>query len=1134
MSNSEEIDKENEDFKKAYNRIIIKNRILNEKDNNHINNIFEISKINDYNLIMYYEYILKLSFFSSNVNVLHMHRLVKSEYEKEFEEVAKCLKSNILISLRDTNEIDTNGNIIEYFLKNYDQIKNFEYTIGNADYPLGFEKNTNGIFQVFLFKVVPNKTLLLNKNNFHFMTKEEIPHNYDSIAIEKSLYYEINNSQDKKRININNYSNTTCINNNGYYSYIYKVKNSEQILPLYLIEFEFKCLRIDVSIPSCEYCYTARAIFYCYNDKAHLCDTCDMKYHEKNKILKNHKRIHISESPYQFGKCPYHPHELVENVCMKCFYSLCSNCLLIGNHSSNNYRNHPITNIKDAFILSNRKRSLSEINLENRKSRILNLLKKKHKLLSEIYSNYTSLQKRIDTLYKYIINELKTVKKKKVDFLMALKRSILSELLIIEWTEAFFFHTKLSLNLSDFILYQKKHELLTHFLTSKTKEINLVKYTPQWIFQKVFINSDLYIYEDNFYKLNLSNNKNIDLIIKDKKDKENNFKINENKLESIYNFTNIFNNKDKHLGIHEDIKLSSLLNDQEKGDENVKYSKLIIKNDKNNDSLTEKYICDIDEDDIIKDIHEDKIIDDDKLFNKYGIEKQNIDEIIKIKNNYSCIDEITNDKLANCNFLFRIFKNEKLLEKSILKNSYVYNELWKNLLNYKYINIIHILKAKYSYNTLELVSSFLNISNYHNSLEDFVKHIIKHEIYTLLQKNIDYHTKMKVTQLMDNVTTLLCIQNFKLSFIIDKHIQMCFSEIEKNEKQLLIDIENVKNDSTELYKTFLGQKEKCKLNIKKENNENLKVKANNFIEELENELNNEQKMNENKEKEIDNIESGNKILSKKCNIYEGEDILADDKWSRDKLQKKNNENIYEKEKDELVILKKIKEYMYVYIEKLINDLTNIAHKDLNGSIRFIFYLIHDEIDGINKNTINEKKFSIHTLTLCLDLFINSILYPYIFYVHEQNVNKSLIKSTLYKKVLIIFGQTLREISIFIFQIYNLGMYDNNIKVFINNIKNNKLLKNKITNENMFFLDVSQKLFNWIIKNLEAPRYYSPLKWNLNEDIEKSYQKIAREVINIDKSSAEFCINENVDYNILFSTKNFKDILTLCYSIVEYI
>lgn len=67
------------------------------------------------------------------------------------------------------------------------------------------------------------------------------------------------------------------------------------------------------------------------------------------------------------------------------------------------------------------------------------------------------------------------------------------------------------------------------------------------------------------------------------------------------------------------------------------------------------------------------------------------------------------------------------------------------------------------------------------------------------------------------------------------------------------------------------------------------------------------------------------------------------------------------------------------------------------------------------------------------------------------------KPLLYQKVILLFGETLREISIYIFQIYNLGVYDNNLTTFINNIKNNKMLIRKATNENMFFMDVSQKV-----------------------------------------------------------------------------
>lgn len=82
-----------------------------------------------------------------------------------------------------------------------------------------------------------------------------------------------------------------------------------------------------------------------------------------------------------------------------------------------------------------------------------------------------------------------------------------------------------------------------------------------------------------------------------------------------------------------------------------------------------------------------------------------------------------------------------------------------------------------------------------------------------------------------------------------------------------------------------------------------------------------------------------------------------------------------------------------------------------------------------------------------------------------------------------------------------------------------------------FLNLLQ-LFTWMLKNLESPRYYAPIKWSYNEEIEKSYRNIVREIIKLDKLAMENCTNENVDYNMLFSTTNFKEILDLCYSICE--
>ncbi|SBS86851.1 conserved Plasmodium protein, unknown function [Plasmodium ovale curtisi] len=1232
MEISREKYEEEENFERAYRRIVVDGVFKEkQKDKKQLEDMLEISEIRDYNCLMKYEYILKLGFFSSNVNVLHVYRLVKEEYEKKFEDVAKCLGSTILISIVDTNDInDSCEHIEEYFLKNYEKLKQYSYVIGNTNYPLGFEKNRNGIFRVYLFKIIPNKTFLLNKSNFLYFDKKDIPTNYDSIAIERGLYYETKGlekidgvvEEKKKKLYLPNSNYNSCGENINYrsgisnsrnslhYSYMYKVRNSEQILPYLLIEFEFKCLRVDISIPICEYCCTAKAVYYCYNDKAHLCDICDIKHHEKNKILKNHKRIHISESPFQFGKCPYHPNELVENVCMKCFCSLCPNCLLIGNHGRGNFRNHPITNIKDAFILSNQKKSQSDIAIENRKIKIVHLLQKKHKLLSEIYSNYTSLQKRIDILYKYIINELKYIKKKKINFLMALKRSVLSELLIIEWMEAFSFHTKLSLNLSDFILYQKKHQLLSEFLNRKINvENTLLKFIPQWIFQKIHIHSNIFIYEDNFYKLNLSPNKCI-LIDNSKRDKtlhdnDNTLENNENKLKSMYNFNSAFNGGYRHFSMFDNDKCEVKQEDET----HVAFSRI----EQKGENLTPG---------------EASIDDEGKIGEQCDVDMLDVKKMVHLKGDCSSVYELTKDKIMNCNLLYGIFRSEHGLEKHsdgmALKKSYMYRELWKNLVNYKYINVIHILKVRHSFNTLELVAAFLNISHHYDGLEDFVKHIIKHEIYTLLNKNIDYHTKMKVTQLMDNVTTLLCIQRFRMSHLVDKYVQMCFLEVEKNKDSFLSDVQRIcEEEGAHLYESYLSQRknrgseeayicptdtafsgvtpQKDVANGGNSNGGNSNggnanggsshggsshggnsnggnsnggsanggnanggsanggnanggsanggsanggnANSGNANGGNANGSKSEPPVGEDgrrgEQKRESNIlevnctvqEEDNTILDNVVNrVWRNQPVEGDDLWSWSSA----NNRISDGEKEELVILKKLKEYIYIYLEKLINDLVNTPHKDLNDNIRFLFYTIHDEIDGINRTvSMNGKKFSIHTLTLCLDLFLNSVLYPYIFYVHEEHVQAGVGgNSALRQKVTLLFGQTLREISIYVFQIYNMGMYDSNLKAFISNIKSNKTLAGRMTNDNMFFLDVSHKLFNWMVKNLEAPRYYAPAKWSYHENVERSYEKVIKEILSINEYAMANCTNENVDYNILFSTTNFRDILSLCNSVTN--
>lgn len=595
---------------------------------------------------------------------------------------------------------------------------------------------------------------------------------------------------------------------------------------------------------------------------------------------------------------------------------------------------------------------------------------------------------------------------------MALKRSVLSEMLIIEWMEAFFFHAKLSLNLSDFILYQKKHELLTQFLNSKTRESNLFKYIPEWVFQKININSSLSIYEDSFYKVGLLSGGSINGADLKKNEEE------KNKPTFLCNFNNIFDQKNNYFTLYDDNKIG-------KGneDENVKYSKLISKENESdketctNENPTSNYLDQVNINELdyhitnIEDTKNFLVLNElgkNAIFSslnngeiKYRLEKDEIKEIDKIKKEYSMRTfSLTSDKIINTNLLFSLFKKRLGVQEKImnLKNSYIYKDLWKQLLNYKYINIIHILKATNNFNNLSIFCSFLNISNYYDSLEDFTKYVIKHEIYTLLNKNINYDAKMKVTKLLDNIVTLLSIQGFKLSAYIDRYINMCFSDVQKNENNILLHVKDkiMNNNDNKLYEDYIEHKKKT-LNVR--NGDGMKLPEQVYPD-LKNERKNsgkfdsindtaydedtkdidresakENKMNDEAQKKrltidtaVDEIKrvindggiKNTSVIMDNHDDYFKYDNLGNEKENKEMKKQSDvsntgNIDVNDSEKEEFFTLKKIKEYIFVYIEKLINDLINVPHKDLNDSIRFIFYTIHDEIDGAHSSIITNKK-----------------------------------------------------------------------------------------------------------------------------------------------------------------------------------
>ncbi|XP_664942.1 hypothetical protein, partial [Cryptosporidium hominis TU502] len=71
---------------------------------------------------------------------------------------------------------------------------------------------------------------------------------------------------------------------------------------------------------------------------------------------------------------------------------------------------------------------------------------------------------------------------------MSIKRQLLTELLLIEWMEAFFAHLRLALLPSDFLVYSHRHDLVcSHFFGGKSNIVVSNEVLPSWILEKFFV-----------------------------------------------------------------------------------------------------------------------------------------------------------------------------------------------------------------------------------------------------------------------------------------------------------------------------------------------------------------------------------------------------------------------------------------------------------------------------------------------------------------------------------------------------------------------------------------------------------------------------------------------------------------------
>ncbi|KAJ1612210.1 B-box zinc finger domain-containing protein [Cryptosporidium canis] len=416
------------------------------------------------------EYMIQLSYYTPDLHVTRAWSLITKEQRERFNKYASNLGGHVIQCIYELSELPKNQNFDSIFGDNKITVnsKTMVFKSGALPPPKGFDSNPMGIYRFGIFTLALGPVLMV----------DSVDGARSSIPFPPGYMCRSWQSQDSMNVPSNRNSFTAN----------YQIKFCDQILPTMLVEVEFKPLRIEISQPICEMCDINISTIYCESDKAHLCASCDEFHHSSTRLLSKHQRVPVSQSPYQFGFCPHHSTERIDSVCMNCYISLCPHCILIGQHSSGDAAEHILISTTDAIRMAYSGVSQSDLELHKRKKQLADYLSGRHNHINDIRSNYDEIQERIEIASKSLLQQLSSLRERKISFIMSIKRQLLTELLLIEWMEAFFAHLRLALLPSDFLVYSHRHDLVcSYFFGGKSNIVVTNDVLPSWILEKFFV-----------------------------------------------------------------------------------------------------------------------------------------------------------------------------------------------------------------------------------------------------------------------------------------------------------------------------------------------------------------------------------------------------------------------------------------------------------------------------------------------------------------------------------------------------------------------------------------------------------------------------------------------------------------------
>ncbi|KAI8618567.1 hypothetical protein BC830DRAFT_1166058 [Chytriomyces sp. MP71] len=254
--------------------------------------------------------------------------------------------------------------------------------------------------------------------------REVVPEGYDS-------FYVLNRSRG---------ANGHAMGHDGKsgYHHEYVIKSTAQILPMYLVHYEFDSVKELKSRekPKCDNCEAEAATIYCSSDAANLCNKCDMQLHT-SKFANRHIRTPIGKGADVFGHCRHHPDKKIEFFCSQCHIPVCVYCKMVGNHANGESAKHQLVSVTEAYqTVLQEARTLDPV-LQSRRTEIINQIGAVNQRAKAVSQMGAQIETQIEDMYKRAMAELHNVINDKINVLLGDELELKRQLGEIEHLEEY-------------------------------------------------------------------------------------------------------------------------------------------------------------------------------------------------------------------------------------------------------------------------------------------------------------------------------------------------------------------------------------------------------------------------------------------------------------------------------------------------------------------------------------------------------------------------------------------------------------------------------------------------------------------------------------------------------------------------